>query len=213
MEDQPDDDSVTIVSMPGTAASVSDLANHDDLESESFFTATASENYARSDEISNLRQEIDELKGTIENLQTHIGTLFQKYNLLDNEVSKIKNDQPKASDNEMNALLMLKAFQNGSKTYDLPLIRKENVTVMLENWSFEYKMLDQDQTMPQPAQVSIKFGGNFKKASFILKGKSKKGKLLESASLQEFDPLSTAIVTFGKKFPQKKVELSVTLQY
>lgn len=121
MDDQPDDDSVTIVSMSGTAASVSDVANHDDLESESYFTATASDNYARSEEISDLHKEIEELKETIQILRTHIGTLFQKYNLLDNEVSKLKNDQPKASDNEMNALLMLKAFQNGSKTYDLPV--------------------------------------------------------------------------------------------
>ena len=92
----------------------------DGAESESFFTTNGS---ATTDSRNNLlNMEISALKEKVYHLKINMGTLLRKYNILESEISKLKNENPKDKINVLNSLHMLKAFQNGSKSYDLEVV-------------------------------------------------------------------------------------------
>jgi len=95
----------------------------DGAESESFFTLFTTNGSATTDSRNTLlNMEISALKEKVYHLEINMGTLLRKYNILESEISKMKNESPKDKINVLNSLHMLKAFQNGSKSYDLEVV-------------------------------------------------------------------------------------------
>ncbi|CBY23570.1 unnamed protein product [Oikopleura dioica] len=158
-----------------------------------------------------LNMEISALKEKVYHLEINMGTLLRKYNILESEISKMKNESPKDKINVLNSLHMLKAFQNGSKSYDLELERKENVTMMEGSWSFEYKLLESDPLLPSPPRSHILLSGDFKKAKLQAKSVTRRGKEITISEPHDYDQGSCLILTFAKHFTHKKLKLSIFL--
>jgi hypothetical protein len=95
----------------------------DGAESESFFTSVGSNPQTTGSREIRTNMEITALRKKVYHLEMNMGTLLRKYNVLESEIAKIKNENPKAQVNVLNSLHMLKAFQNGATTYDLEVCK------------------------------------------------------------------------------------------
>ena len=92
-------------------------------ESESFFTSVGSNPQTTGSREIRTNMEITALRKKMYNLEMNMGTLLIKYNVLEREIAKLKNESPKTQLNVLNSLHMLNAFQNGATTYDLEVCK------------------------------------------------------------------------------------------